>query len=131
MRYKDLLLVSMIAGIAVAAIPFYAPLLRQALGIPEAAGKGWRGLHGEEAGACQYTLRGVVESVDPSRGVMVVAGREVVVRGAWRGPGGTVRWYELVYGLRGRSVEVCARETGVGLAAERIYVEGLGLFTRG
>jgi len=118
------LAIAILLGVVVALFPFYADNLADAIWtIPEDS-------EGEEEEEV-YSLEGVVESVDPAAGTIVVDGEEILFKGYWVPEGGgendTVYYTELLSMIEpGAKVTVYYTESGRwGKMAEEVIVDGV------
>jgi len=118
------LAVAILLGVVVALFPFYGESLGDVLWtIPEDADT--------EEEEEVYSIEGVVESVDPAAGILVVDGEEILFKGYWVPEGGgendTVYYTELLSMIEpGAEVTVYYTESGRwGKMAEELVVNGV------
>jgi len=116
------LAIAIFLGVVVALFPLYSERLGDVLWtIPEDAGEE------EEV----YSIEGVVESVDPGAGTLVVEGEEILFKGYWvpegEGENDTVYYTELLSMIEpGTEVTVYYAESGRwGKMAEELVVNGV------
>jgi len=128
MSVKPGMVAAIVVAVAVATFPLYASLFTPILWKAGAEEGGWRG--GRSEAGEELVVTGIVKAVDPQRGVLVVDGREVVVRGewvvkTWSGEK-SVTAEELLSMMRvGERVSITCRESGRwGLMALEIHGPG-------
>ncbi len=119
MKKQNIGLIAAIAiGVAFSLFPFYGSSV---------AGLLWKPGSGGESVEEKVGVEGVVEAVDTARGVVVVDGREVLVKGWWRLDTGETLYYSDLVGMLspGTRVSIEAKVSEKwGLMAERIEFNG-------